>query len=122
MSVAVCRNVFLFVISVNRKSTKSFLSANRLVTPSVWKGGEAQTDLESERTLTSHMAQARAEQFFRGCVTKTAAPEIRKHCVYGDQKYLQPLFEVKMGCAKTTRLQDGRFHLITELFTCLSRQ
>lgn len=38
MSVAVCRNVFLFVISVNRNNTKSFLSASRLVTPSVWKG------------------------------------------------------------------------------------
>lgn len=42
MSVAVCRNVFLFVISVNRKSTKSFLSASRLVTPSVWKGAHTE--------------------------------------------------------------------------------
>jgi hypothetical protein len=35
MRVAVCKNVFLLVISVNRKITKSFFSAKRFVTPSV---------------------------------------------------------------------------------------
>lgn len=44
MSVAVCRNVFLFVISVNRNNTKSFLSASLLVTPSVYKAAKAHPD------------------------------------------------------------------------------
>lgn len=45
MSVAVCKNVFLLVISVNRKITKSFFSAKRFVTPSVChrKRGKRQT-------------------------------------------------------------------------------
>lgn len=67
MSVAVCRNVFLFVISVNRKSTKSFLSASRLVTPSVWKG-EAPTDPESEPTLLSHTWHRHVQNSFSQAV------------------------------------------------------
>lgn len=54
MSVAVCRNVFLFVISVNRNNTKSFLSASRLVTPSVQKGAHTHP---VRGHLSSHMAQ-----------------------------------------------------------------
>lgn len=35
MRVAVCRKVFLFVIRVKRKSTKSSLAARLFVTPSI---------------------------------------------------------------------------------------
>lgn len=37
MRVAVCRKVFLFVIRVNRKRTKSSRAARLLVTPSVYE-------------------------------------------------------------------------------------
>lgn len=105
MSVAVCRNVFLFVISVNRKSTKSFLSANRRVTPSVWKGEEAQTDLESERTLTSHMAQARAEQFFKAVLPKQLLLRSESTVFMVTNSNSNPCLKLKWAVQK---LQDSR--------------
>lgn len=49
MRVAVCRKVFLFVIRVKRKSTKSSLAARLFVTTSIWVLGKWKRKYDGEK-------------------------------------------------------------------------
>lgn len=89
MRVAVCRKVFLFVIRVKRKSTKSSLAARLFVTPSIcvsgkWKrkfaGEKRQRD---ERAATASRGGMKRDTYTYATVvenTKAVFNQVIVHC------------------------------------------